>query len=113
VHQLFIDFKSAYDSVKREILCNILIEFSIPKELVRLIKMCLNDTYSSVCVGKYLSDMSPIKNDLKQEDDLLLLIFNFALQYTTRRVQVNQDGLKSNGTHQLLMLIYWEEAYML
>ncbi|KAJ4436836.1 hypothetical protein ANN_16968 [Periplaneta americana] len=41
VHQLFIDFKKAYDSVKREVLYDILIEFGIPKKLVRLIKMCL------------------------------------------------------------------------
>jgi hypothetical protein len=38
VHQLFVDFKKAYDSVRREALCNILIEFGIPKKLVRLIK---------------------------------------------------------------------------
>jgi len=29
VHQLFIDFKTAYDSVRREVLYNILIEFAI------------------------------------------------------------------------------------
>jgi len=39
VHQLFIDFKKAYDSVRREALYNILIEFGIPKKLVRVIKM--------------------------------------------------------------------------
>jgi hypothetical protein len=44
VHQLFIDFKKAYDSVKREVLYNILLEFDIPKKPVRLIKMCLNET---------------------------------------------------------------------
>jgi hypothetical protein len=32
--QLFIDFKKAYDSVRREILYKILIEFSIPRKLV-------------------------------------------------------------------------------
>ena len=38
VHQLFVDFKKAYDSVRREVLYNILIEFGIPMKLVRLIK---------------------------------------------------------------------------
>jgi hypothetical protein len=54
VHQLVIDFKKAYDSVKREVLYNILLEFCIPKKLVRLIKMCLYETYSKVRIGKCL-----------------------------------------------------------
>jgi len=45
VHQLFIDFKKAYDSVRREVLYHILIECGIPKKLVRLIKKCLAETY--------------------------------------------------------------------
>jgi hypothetical protein len=42
-----------------------IIEFGISMELVRLAKMCLNETYSRVQVGKHLSDMFPIKNGLK------------------------------------------------
>jgi hypothetical protein len=47
--------------------------------------------------------MFPIKNGLKQGNALLPLLVNFALRYVIRRVQVNQDGLKLDGTHQLLV----------
>ena len=46
-------------------------------------------------MGKNLSERFPIRNGLKQGDVLLPLIFNFALEYAIKRVQVNQDGLKS------------------
>ena len=72
VHQLFIDFKKANDSVRREVLYNILIEFGIPKKLVRLIKVCLTETYSRVRVGKNLSDMFPIRNGLKQGNSIAI-----------------------------------------
>jgi hypothetical protein len=32
--QLFIDFKETYDSVRREVLYNILVEFGVPMKLV-------------------------------------------------------------------------------
>ena len=48
VHQLFIEFKKAYDSVRREVLYKILIEFGISRKLVRLIKRSLTETYSRV-----------------------------------------------------------------
>ena len=48
VHQLFMDFKKAYDSVRKEILYNILIQFGIHMKLVSLIKMCLKRIAESV-----------------------------------------------------------------
>ena len=74
-------------------------------KLVRLIKMCLNETYSRVWVGKHLSDMFPIKNDLKKGEALVPLLFNFASDYAISRVQANQQSLKLNMTDQLLVYV--------
>jgi hypothetical protein len=58
-----------------------------------------------VWVGKILSDIFHIKNGLKEEGVLSLLLSNFSLVYAIQSVQVNQNGLKLHGTHQLLVYV--------
>jgi hypothetical protein len=72
-------------------------------KLVRLIKLSLNKTYSKGRIGKHLSDKFSIQNGLKQGDTLSPLLFNFALEYSISKAQKKQVGMKSNGTHQLLV----------
>jgi hypothetical protein len=103
VHQLFIDFEKAYDSVRREVLYNTLIENGTAMKMVRLIKMCHTETFSTVRVGKNLSNMLPIRKGLKQEDALPPLLLIFAVECAIRRVQVNQNSLKLYGTHRFLV----------
>jgi sorting nexin-29 len=62
VYQLFVDFKKAFDSVRMGVLYNILSEFGIPMKLVRLIKICLNETISesrkaNICLTCFLLRM--------------------------------------------------------
>jgi hypothetical protein len=74
-----------------EVLYSILIEFGIPRKLVGLIKMCLNETCSTVCTGKYQSDKFPIQNGLKQGE--ALSPFAFQLCFGIR----HQEGPREPG----------------
>jgi hypothetical protein len=100
-------------------LFSILSEFGVPLKMFRLMKLCRNEAYSRVRIGKHLSDIFPSKNGLKQGDTLSPLLFKIALDYTCMSFQVNQDGLKFNGAYQLwfmlmiLILIFWVDLYIL
>jgi hypothetical protein len=90
-----MDFKKAYDSVRRDILYKILIESGTTMKLDGLIKMCLNGNYSNVCIGKQLSDAFPIHNGQKQGD--ALPPSSIMMVYKTKK------GLEINWAHQLLV----------
>jgi hypothetical protein len=75
---------------------------------VRLIKMCLNETYSKVRIGKHLSDRYPIQNCLKKK---MLYRHCSSTLIKIRNAHENQVGLKLNGIHQLL--VYADDVNLL
>jgi len=111
VRRLFRDFKKARDSVRREVLYNILIEVGIPMKLVRLTKMCVTEKYSRVRVGKNVPDMFPIRNGLKQGDALSPFLFNFALEYTISLLMpnVNYSGRTAPLSSKVAFYIFLQQ----
>jgi len=53
MHQLFVNFRKAHYSFRREVLCIIYIDFSILVKLLRLIQICLNGICNSLVRQKF------------------------------------------------------------
>ena len=52
-----------------------------------------------------MCDMFKIKLSEKKANDLSPLLSSIAIYYSLRKVQVNQDSLKLNGTYQVLVYV--------
>jgi len=84
-------------------LYNILIEFGIPREPVRLIKMCLNETYSRVQAGKNFSDMFPIKKGFETRRCFIAIAFELWFRVCHQVGSGKPEWLERNDIHQLLV----------
>jgi sorting nexin-29 len=80
IHQLYIGYKQAYDTINRAELVEIMKEFGIQMKLVRLVKMTLANTYSNVKIQGNLSTSSETTTGLRQGDSLSTLLFNLCME---------------------------------
>lgn len=69
-----------YDSLHRQSLYNIMIEFGISKKLVTLTKLCMENTQYRIRMKNTKSEAFEIKTNLKQGDALCPTLFNIALK---------------------------------
>ena len=91
-HYLFIDYKGAYDSIRREYLYKAMLEFGIPETIVRIIKLIMTDTESQIKIQSTLSPVFKIFNGVRQGDALACLLFNIVLESVIRRSSVQTRG---------------------
>ncbi|XP_060518453.1 uncharacterized protein LOC132697176 [Cylas formicarius] len=104
LHQLFVDFKQAYDNVCRVKLWEVMEELGFPKKLIRLTQICINGAKNKVRIGQELSDIFEVNNGLKQGDAISPLLFNISLEYVVRKAEIKapMTMFRNNGPKLLL-----------
>ncbi|XP_071653719.1 uncharacterized protein [Temnothorax longispinosus] len=100
--QLFVDFKQAYDSIDRNMLYKILLDFGIPPKLVRLIRMTMLNTRCKVKINQELTDAFEVARGLKQGDGLAPTLFNLVLEYVIRRTIVDTNATIMSKSRQIV-----------
>ena len=101
IHQLFVDFKQAYNSLDRTTIFDIMNEFGIPKKLTNLTRATLTSTKCKVTIHNFQSDPFDIDSGVRQGDKLSTLLFNIALEKVTRAMSINWLGTIFYSSKQL------------
>ena len=104
-HQMYIDYKQAYDTINRAELVEIMKEFGIPMKLVRLVRMTLTNTNSKVKIQGKLSPSSETTIGLRQGDLLSTLLFNLCMEKIIRNDRINPGGTIFNRIRQCLAYV--------
>ena len=94
LHLSSVDFKQACDSINRTYLYESLKEFGIPKKLVKLIKMMLQDSDGKVKIQGQLTEVFGIERDLGQGDSLSTAQFSMLLEKVIGNIETNPCGTR-------------------
>jgi hypothetical protein len=83
---LFIDYQKAFDSINRNALIQTIEQLDIPKKLIELIKMTLNQTRAKVRIRNRMGEVFHYNMGVKQGDGLSTVLFNIALHGTISKI---------------------------
>ena len=79
LHNIFIDFSQAFDTVHRDAIHNSLMKHNVPDKLIKLIKLIMQQTKMKVKVNNSYSEWFETKTGVREGDPLSALLFSVVL----------------------------------
>jgi hypothetical protein len=70
LHNVFVDFKQAFNSVDRPLISECLTEYKIPRKLMRLTALTVKNTTAKSKINNELSESLRVNTGVKQGDPL-------------------------------------------
>ena len=102
IHQQYIYYKQAYDTINRAELGEIIKEFGISMKLVRYVKITLTNKNKNLKIQGKLSPSFETMIGLRKGDSLSTLLFNQCMEKIIRNVRIKSGGTVYNRTRQYL-----------
>ena len=88
LHNIYIYFWQAFETVKRDIIYNSLIKNSVPDNLIKLLKLTIQRTKIKVTVNNSYSERFETKTGVRQGDTYSALLFSVVLDSVITNLEV-------------------------
>jgi hypothetical protein len=88
LHNIFVDFSQAFDTVNRDVIYNSLIKHNILNKLISPIKLTMQQTKMKVKVNNSYSEWFETKRGVRQGDPLSALLFSVVLNSVMDNLEV-------------------------
>ena len=105
VHNLFLDFKQAFDSVNRDRMLNDLMILGIPKKLVQILSLTVAGSKAIVRGDNQYTSTFPIISGLRQGDALSSILFDLVLEAILKKMNI----IGHIGTKSIQILAYADD----
>ncbi|KAG8230360.1 hypothetical protein J437_LFUL010572 [Ladona fulva] len=102
LYQLFVDFMQAYDSIDRNKLITIILDFLMPTKLVRLGRATMMTTQCQVKVAVSLTINVEVIQGLKQGHGPALMLFHLTLEHVIRNAGIDTSATLTNKSKQIV-----------
>lgn len=89
---MFIDFRTAYDSIIRREIWKVMEELGIPEELIRICKLVIIGSKGRIKVNGKMSEALKIDRGVRQGDELAPILFNLVLEAVMRRANIRRNA---------------------
>ena len=108
LQNIFIDFSHAFDTVSRYVIYNSLSKYNLPNNLIKLIKLTMQQTKMKLKVNNSYSEWFETKTAVRQEDPLSALLFSVVLH----SVIINLE-IRGNITTRLKQICAYANAIII
>jgi hypothetical protein len=88
LHNIFVDYNQAFDSVNRNIIIECLNNYEVPKKLIKLIGLTLTNTTARIKIGSQLNSEFRIVSGIKQGDPLSATLFSIVIDNVIKQLDL-------------------------
>ena len=102
LHNIFVDYSQAFDSINRNKITECLMKYEVPKKLIKLIGLTLTNTIAKVKIGNQFTNEFRIVSGVKQGDPLSATLFSIVIDYILKQLDFKRKYI---STHKAMLCL--------